>query len=176
MFNAFGDNQSIGVARPPGKNAFDLIKWAPHATKRIFRESEKINIYFDTATDGIVIDKKGKPFGLKIRAGGPAIDLVRNFPTIRQIRKGNYMLEPNNSLFEVSPMKTGVISPSLIIFAMSFKGMSYNVKPRVLFANESLTRGISIQDRNGEGFLTIFSSGPSKELSFDRNEWSTLLI
>ena len=68
MFNAFGDNRSAGIAGPAGKNAFDLISWTPLAARRIFRESEKINIYFDTATDGVIYEKE-KPVGLKNRTG-----------------------------------------------------------------------------------------------------------
>ena len=144
MYNAFGDNRSLGIAGPPGKNAFDLISWIHHAARRMFRESERINIYFDTATDGVVY-KDDKPVGLKNRTGGPSINSIGSFPLIIQIGSGPYMMELQNSLFK-NNSETGVIAPSFVLFALSFKGMTVNTIPRFIFANQNFTRAISIQD------------------------------
>ena len=179
MFNAFGDNRSVGTPGRPGKDSFDLIHWIPHTARKMFRESELINIYFDTPTDGIIFEKDN-PIGLKNHGIGPSVDLVNNFPEITQIRHGKYMAELKNALFKIKPIQTGVTSPSMVLFALSFKGINYNINPRILFSNENMTRGITIQDRpvNGEdrGFLKILSSGTSKEIEYDRTEWSILLI
>ncbi len=58
------------------------------AARRIFRESERINIYFDTATDGAIYEEE-KPVGLKNRTGGPSIVSIGTFPLIIQIGTEN---------------------------------------------------------------------------------------
>ena len=89
------------------------------------------------------------------------------------------MMELQNSLFKINS-ETGVIAPSFVLFALSFKGMTVNTIPRFIFANQNFTRAISIQDvlkdGNYERILTIYSSGTSRNITFDRNEWCTLMV
>ena len=46
MSNIFGNNRNVGQRGPKGKDAFDLIQWAPQGLKKLFRESEVVNIYY----------------------------------------------------------------------------------------------------------------------------------
>lgn len=165
----------IGPVGPPGKDAFNLIQWTPHSVRRMFRESEIINIFFDTKTDGIIFKNK-KPVGLKNRGIGPPVVMIENFPKLTQIKHAKYMMELNNSLFKVNPVKTGTTSPSLVIFALSFKALSNSTLPRFLFSNENITRAISIKEGDEVGILKIHSSGIEKEVEFDYTEWAVLLV
>ncbi len=90
------------------------------------------------------------------------------------------MMELQNSLFKVSRIPTGVTAPSFVLFALSFKGMTVNMIPRFIFSNQNFTRAISIQDvlknKKYERILTIYSSGTSKNITFERSEWCTLMV
>ena len=158
------------------------MKWAPHATRKMFRESESVNIFFDTAKDGIKW-KGDKPIGLLNRGIGGNVELVQNFPKMTKIKAtGKWMMELNNSLFKIGPIETATASPSIAIFGLSFKSLSISKEPRFLFSNESLTRAVSIEDKKiGEEYVGILhihgneGSYPT-ELTFNRKVWSTLLI
>ena len=62
--NAFGDNRMIGPQGRPGRDAFDIVKWAPGASLRFYREQQEVNFHFKDATEGLIFDGK-KPVGLK---------------------------------------------------------------------------------------------------------------
>ena len=179
MINVFGDNRSIGQRGPPGEDAFDLIQWAPRAARRLFQEAEMITIYFDTAEDGITKDESHKPNGLKNRGRGPNAALVQNFPLIHKIQTsvdGYFMMELRDSLFKIKPVRTGTTSPAVVIFVFSCKALEKSEKPRFLFSNENITRAVSVEERGDEGVLKIYSSTETKEIKFDYEEWSSLLL
>ena len=174
--NRFGDNLSVGPRGKRGKSAFDLISWVPHAALRMFRESEKVNIYCNTETDGIVFKDK-IPIGLKNRGIGPDAISLHTFPKITRIHHDRYCMEFKNSLFKVTPVVSG-FSPSTIIYAMTFKGLGHSEVPRYLFANETLSRGVSVSGSvwTSETYLTIHSAGKTKDIPFDATEWNGLFI
>jgi len=175
-----GPKGDIGPVGQKGEDAFNLIQWAPHAIKRLFRESEAVNIYFNNATDGIIF-KESKPIGLKNRGlEGDAKFIGENFPSLLRIKNNRYMIELKNSIFEIKPITCATTSPSTAIFALSFKSLSISEEPRILFSNGTGTRAISLKDRSVQGsyvgVLTIYSSGVQKELLFNNREWMGLLI
>lgn len=181
--NIFGNNRSVGIPGPPGEDAFDLIRWLPDAVRRMFRETELITIYFDTAIDGIIYDDK-TPNGLKNRGKGPPCLLVKGkpFPKIHQIKSsGSWMAELRDTLFKLKPVRTGTIGPSVTIYVMSFRAIEMSMEPRVIFSNEKGTRAISVVERKKgktdvEGCLTIYASGSQKDIIFDWDDWGTLLL
>lgn len=179
MINVFGDNRLIGPRGEKGRDSFNLIRWAPDSVRRMYRESETVNFYFNTATDGVIFED-GKPVALKNRGKGGNAKLVENFPKIVQIEHRNFMIELDNSLLKINPILTGTISPSISIFALSFKTLCITEQPRFLFANENLTRAISLKERKTkdgyEGILTIHSSKAKKEIAYDRELWNVILI
>ena len=69
MSNIFGNNRNVGQRGPKGKDAFDLIQWTPHGLKKLFRESEEVNIYFNTATDSVIYKEKKNNSIKKSRIG-----------------------------------------------------------------------------------------------------------
>ena len=80
-----GEDGSKGDDGPAGQDAFNLIQWAPHAIRRLFRESEAVNIYFNNATDGIIFKNK-MPIGLKNRGlEGDAKFIGQNFPNFCEL-------------------------------------------------------------------------------------------
>ena len=177
---AKGDIGPAGAVGPRGKDAFNLIQWSPHAFKRIFRESASVNIYFNSATDGIVF-KERKPIGLKNHGlEGDANFIGQTFPKLLRSKTHRYMIELKNSIFKIEPISTATTGPSTSIFALSFKSLSLSTKPRILFSSENGTRATSLQDRLIEGvyrgILTIYSSGVQKEIRFNNREWAGLLI
>ena len=166
-----------GPAGVAGRDAFDLVQWAPDSIRRMFRESAEINIYFNSAKDGVIFNKEQKPIGLKNRGKGASVNLVENFPQINKIKGGNYEMELKNSLFKVKPVDTGTTSPSTAIFCLSFKADSMSKVWRCLFSNENYSRAIMIKDgTRGEGVLKIWSSGKSKEIAFDNTDWKVLIL
>ena len=182
MINIFGDNRIRGLRGPKGEDAFDLIRWAPHGVKRLFRESEKINIYFNSATDGIIYSDK-KPIGLKNRGTGPnAKFLGKKFPEIQQIKHDNYMIKLKDSIFEINPIQTGTSNPSTAIFLFSFKALERKLnEPRYIFSNKNGTRAMSVEEREIKGrtigVMKIFSSGSEKEIFFpEEGNWTGILI
>ena len=181
MFNIFGDNRMVGPAGENGKDAFNLIKWAPHGIRRLFRESESVYIYFNTIKDGVIFEK-GKPVALNNRGlGKNAKFLGTVFPKIREIKHtGHYMLELKDSIFEIKSTYTATTGPSTAIIAFSFKALDISEQPRVLFSNNTGTRSVSVIDRHVRGrlvgVLKIQSSEVEKEIYFDRQEWAGLII
>ena len=176
VMNRFGDNLSVGPRGKRGKSAFDLIQWVPHAALRMFRESEKVNIYCTSETDGIIFEDK-KPVALKNRGLGPNAVSMHAFPKITRIHHDKYCMEFNNSLFKVDPVLSGS-GPSTVIYAITFKGLGHSEVPRYLFSNEKLTRGISVSGHvwSEDTYLTIHSAGQVKEIGFDSSEWNGLFI
>lgn len=139
-----------------------------------------INIYFNNKDDS-VIKKDGKPIAIKNFGKGSRAECLANFPKIVQIQHSNFMMEMKDSLFVVTPIQTATEDPTTAIFAMTFKALHEpDLANRFLFSNESLTRGISVQDKTwekGVGVLTIYSSGGvQKQINFDRNEWAAIFI
>ena len=183
MINIFGNNRSSGPPGPPepsGKDAFDLIKWAPEAVRRIFRESESVNIYFNTPTDGIIF-KGDKPVGLKNHGREDNAQFIgQDFPKIVRIKRDKYMIELKDSIFKIGFIQSATTPPSTAIFVLSFKSLSISKEPRILFSNETGTRAISLTDKNFDGsyagVLKIYSSGVEEEILFNRQEWAALLI
>lgn len=178
MFNVFGDLRSTGPRGPPGYSSFNLVKWAPDAVKKMYRDMEMINIYFDTK-EGSVIKVDKKPVAIKNFGKGNRAECVQNFPSIVQIKHDKWMMEMRDSLFHIAPIKTATISDSTAIFSMSFKALSESpdIKTRFLFSNHNQTRGISVKDKQeGIGVLTIHSSGTQAEITFDRDEWAGILL
>lgn len=178
MINIFGDNRQtgpIGPSGPAGKDAFNFIRWAPDATVRLFRESEDINIYFDSVDDA-VIKEHGQKVAILNHGRGPRAELIDNFPDIHKTGKGKYFMALRNSLFKISPILTAVMSPSIAIFGISFKPLKTSKEWRTIFSNEGSTRAVSIQERDGKGYLKIHSNGVSKELQFDGANWSILIV
>ena len=83
MINIFGDNRLTGLRGPKGKDGFNLIRWAPLGINRLFRELEQVNIYFNSATDGIIYSPEKKPIGLKNHGlASNAKFLGKKFPEI----------------------------------------------------------------------------------------------
>ena len=153
-----------------------MIQWIPHAALRMFRESEKINIYCTSETDGIIFEDK-KPVALKNRGLGPNAVSMHAFPKITKIRHDRYCMEFKNSLFKVTPVLSGN-SPSTVIYAITFKGLGHSQDPRYLFSNETLSRGVSISGHvwDDDTYLTIHSAGQAKDIGFDSSEWNGLFI
>ena len=152
-----------------------MIDWTPHAALRMFRESETVNIYFDTKTDGIIF-KDLNPIGLKNRGIASDAISMKTFPKMMQIHHDGYMMELKDSLVKIIPVLSGV-SPSLVIFAMTFKGLSRSATPRFIFSNETGTRSISVRETtHTDAILKIYSAGIEKEIVFDYTEWSGLFI
>ena len=83
--NPFGDDRSFGIPGRSGKDAFDLVRWAPVAIRRLYRESECVNIYFNSATDGLVFNNDHKPIGLlNHRLSDNAIFYGEKFPRVEK--------------------------------------------------------------------------------------------
>ena len=180
--NVFGDSRNVGVPGRPGKDAFNIIKWAPHATRRLFRESESIYIYFDSLTDGLIFDKeKKKPVGLKNHGlSNNAVFFGKVFPEIRRIEGGNYALNLQNSIFGIKPVRTGTVSPSIVIFALSFKPLSESETPRILFSNEKGSRMVLNYNKKigtrQASIICIQNGTASKEIFIVNGDWTCLLI
>lgn len=181
MSNIFGNNRNVGQRGPKGKDAFDLIQWTPHGLKKLFRESEEVNIYFNTATDGVIYKEK-KPIALKNRGlGVDAKFLGKKFPNIRQIKRHNYMIELQDSIFEVNSAPMGCENFSTAIFLFTFKALGrIPGKPRILFSNKSGTRAVSVEEKEIKGryfgSLKIYSSGVEKEIPFEQGQWTGIFI
>ena len=180
MINIFGNNRSVGPPGPRGRNAFDLVRWANIAAVRMYRESELINFYFNTKTDGIIFDKK-QPVGLNNRGTGQNAKFIgKDFPKVLEIKHGFYMLELKHSIFKIESVRTATTSPSSVIIALTFKSLSFLKEPRTLFSNENGTRAIEHRDKMIKdrriGILTIYSSGTKKEIFFDSTDWTALFI
>ena len=183
MSNIFGNNRNVGQRGPKGKDAFDLIQWAPNGIKKLFRESEEVNIYFNTATDGVIYKDK-KPIALKNRGlGVNAKFLGKKFPNIKQIKEDNWMIELQDSIFEVNPAPMGCENFSTAIFLFTFKALEANGvpgKPRILFSNKSGTRAVSVEEKEIKGryfgSLKIYSSGTEKEIPFEQGQWTGVFI
>ena len=183
MINIFGDNRITGLRGPKGEDAFDLIRWAPHGVKRLFRESEQVNIYFNSATDGIIYSEDKKPIGLRNHGLGPNANFLgKKFPDIQQIKHDNYMIKLKDSVFEIKPIQVGTSNPSTAIFLLSFKRLERELnKPRYLFSNKSGTRAMTVEEREIRGrtigVMKIFSSGSEKEIFFpEEGDWTGILI
>ena len=183
MINIFGDNRITGLRGPKGEDAFDLIHWAPHGVKRLFRESEQVNIYFNSATDGIIYSEDKKPIGLRNHGLGPNANFLgKKFPDIQQIKHDNYMIKLKDSVFEIKPIQVGTSNPSTAIFLLSFKRLERELnKPRYLFSNKSGTRAMTVEEREIRGrtigVMKIFSSGSEKEIFFpEEGDWTGILI
>ena len=182
MINVFGDNRITGQKGPKGEDAFDLIQWAPHGIRRLFRESNYVNIYFNTQTDGIIYSKDHKPIGLKNHGLGPdAKFLSKKFPAIKQIKEDHYMIELKDSIFEINPARAATVSPSSAIFLFSCKPLIRSLKgPRFLFSNKSGSRAVSIEEREMKGryfgVLTIYSSGAKKEIFFKEGQCNGVFV
>ena len=182
MINIFGDNRATGPRGPKGEDAFDLIKWAPIGVKRLFRESELVNIYFNSATDGVIYSKDQKPVGLKNRGlGTDAKFLGKKFPEIKQIKYHNYMILLKDSLFEIEPARAATANFSTAIFLFTFKSLGRSVnEPRYLFSNKSGSRAASFEERKIKeqyvGVLKIFNSGSTEEIIFAEGDWTGILI
>ena len=175
MVNRFGDNLSVGPMGRKGLDSFNFIDWIPQVALRMFRESEVINIYFNTKTDGIIF-KDETPVGLKNHGSGPNPASIHTFPKISQIKHDRYCMELKNSLFKI-PVFTGS-SPSTTIFAITFKALGHSEIERFLFSNDTLTRAISVKGSTwtSDTYLTIYSAGHKKEILFDYTEWHALLL
>ena len=152
--NVFGDDRSIGLPGKDGKDAFDLIRRTAVAVRRLYTESESVNIYFNSATDGLVYENK-KPIGLLNRGlNHNAILLGGKFPELEQIEEStNYMLKLENSIFKINPVHSGTVTHSTVIFAFSFKPLSNSEMPRILFSNERGTRVVSQYNKKLESIL-----------------------
>ena len=100
------------------------------------------------------------------------------FPNIiKHESSGKYFAELNNCLFKIKPIETGISAPTTIIFAFSFKALHDCREERYLFANESLSRSVSIYNRDqNTGVLVLHGSEFRTELTFNPKEWSTILI
>ena len=183
MINIFGDNRLTGLRGPKGKDGFNLMRWAPIGIKRLFRESEQVNIYFNTATDGIIYSPEHKPIGLKNHGlASNAKFLGKKFPEIYTIKYDRYMIKLKDSIFEIPHVQLGTAKSSTAIFLFTFKALEQELdKPRFLFSNKIGTRALSVEQRKikecAVSVMKIYSSGSEKEIFFDEDgDWTGILI
>ena len=168
-----------GPPGPPGKDAVNLLNWYPISVLRMFRENEECTFYFNTAEDGILYDKDQKPIGLKDRFGEFRDEVtnaicLQNFLKPVKLKGKYYGIPLKNSLYKLSGMIAGIIPPSIMMVAFTFKvSAPLSNEDDYIFTDPYGCRGVTISKKS----LNILGSKHRLDLDYyAKEEWNTMII
>ena len=159
-----------GPPGPSGKDAFNLYHWCPTVLLHLFRESEKCTYFFNTATDGIVVNDGSKIF-LKDQNGANNAPCLKNYekPVAYQ---DVFILPLRGALYQIDHISQALTPPSITVFAFNFKlARNPPVGTHFIFSNWSKTRGVYFT----KDHLDICGTDPSM-LTYEKEDWNRMII